>query len=154
MSLSMITDRTAADVNTAAALRLKIQSGQTLTENEQGIFERGACTITMLNRVENAQKYLAEVLNGHSYKVSITNKTWQNNQIFEYADYIRLLDNESTLKNAFAVYKDTPKTPDYLYGWQEANDIEKILIDIEALIGEMKKNFKKCGTFKCGGDIL
>ena len=148
MSLSMITDRTATDINTSKTLRLKIQAGQTLTDSEMQAFERGACTNTMLNRIESAQKELAGLLNKYGYFVTIQNKIdWSINDIFDYSNYMRLLGNLNKLKNAFYVYSTTPETPVYMY---EANRIEKILVDIESNINYMKSKFRQCGTFDCG----
>lgn len=146
----MITDRTLNDVSIANALRLKIQSGQTLAESELEAFERGACTTTMLNRIENKQKELALLLNKFSYTISITNKTWTNTQIFKHEDYLRILNNLEKLKNAFFTIASTPETPTYLYGYTEANDVEKILVDIENELNQMKTKFRQCGTFNCG----
>ena len=155
MSLVLITDRTGADVSNAKMLRLKIQSGSALTETEKSAFERGTCTKTMLNRIETAQKTLAEDLNNLQYKISISNKTdWTYTDIFDNANYERLLNNLEKLKDAFFTYPTTPQTPSYMYGFKEANDIEKILFDIEQLIEEMKKNYIKCGTIQCGGELL
>lgn len=151
MSLSMITDRTAADVMAANVLRLKIQSGLTLTTTETAAFERGTCTATMLNRIENAQKTLAETLRGSGYMVSIENKTnLTATDIFGNADYRRLLENIALLRSAFYTYSSTPDTPGYIYGWKEANDIEKILKDIDDMIADMKSRYRECGTFSCG----
>lgn len=155
MSLVLITDRTGADVSNAKMLRLKIQSGSALTETEISAFERGTCTKTMLNRIETAQKTLAEDLNNLQYKISISNKTdWIYTDIFDNANYERLLNNLEKLKDAFFTYPTTPQTPSYMYGFKEANDIEKILFDIEQLIKEMKENYIKCGTIQCGGELL
>lgn len=146
----MITDRTLSDVSNANLLRKKIQSGQTLTDAEKTAFERGACTVAMLNRIESKQAELAVLLNGYSYMVSVENKQWTYSGLFTNADYLRLLNNLDKLKNAFYVFSDTPDTPSYLYGYQEANDAEKILVDIENMINSMTANFRQCGTFQCG----
>lgn len=151
MNLSMITDRTGTDVTTAATLRTKIQSGQSLTDSEKTAFERGACTITMINRVENAQKSLSDLLNKYKYTVNISNKTnWTNGEIFNNANYMRLLQNLRALRNAFYTYNTTPNTPTYIYGYEEANNIEKILVDINSMIESMESNFRECDTFYCG----
>lgn len=151
MNLSMITDRTGTDVTTAETLRAKIQSGQSLTDSEKKAFERGTCTIVMLNRVENAQKSLADLLNKYKYTVNISNKTnWANGEKFDNANYARLLQNLRALRNAFYTYNTTPKTPTYIYGYSEANDIEKILVDINSMIESMESNFRECDTFYCG----
>lgn len=146
----MITDRTSADAARADTLRKKIQAGNTLTDEEKAAFERGACTIDMLNRIEKKQAELRDILNGYAYTVNFESKTWAYTDIFTYADYMRLLNNLKKLKDAFFFYSSTPSVPEYMYGYQEANDIEKILVDIESTIDDMKGRFRQCGTFKCG----
>ncbi len=154
MSLTMITDRTGTDAETAALLRLKVQSGQTLTSTENQAYERGICSVTMLNRIENAQKNLAEALISAGYMIRIQNKTWTENDILYRADYNRILQNLDVLKNAFTVYASTPGNPGFLYGWKEANEAEKILSDLDSAVSDMKQNYKLCGKAKCGGDRL
>ncbi len=105
----------------------------------------------MLNRIEMKQAELGVILNGYAYMVHIENKTdWQNTDIFTFQDHQRLLNNLDALKQAYYTYSTTPKTPTYMYGYEEANNIEKILVDIEKMIEDMKSRFRECGTFKCG----
>ena len=151
----MITDRTQQDVSAAALLRLKIQSGQTLTDTEKTAFERGALTITTLNRIENKQKEIAELLKKYAYQHGITAKTdWAYSDIMLLDEYNRILNNLTYLKTAFFVNPDTPETPTDLTDYKKTNAAEKILVDLEKLIEILKTNFKKCGTFQCGGDYL
>lgn len=155
----MITDRTAQEVELGRTLRKKIQAGHTLSAAEIATLQRVSCTASMLNRIENKQAELRELLDTESYFSGITNKTWGNSANndrtdFRLTEYTRILENCKKLKDAFTKYPSTPDTPTYLYGWQEANAVEKILVDIEALIAELKENYRKCGTFQCGGDTL
>lgn len=146
----MITDRSISDVNSTELLRKKMQSGQSLTVAEKAIFERGTCTAEMLNRIENKQSELALILNGYSYMVNITTKQWTYADIFSNADYNRILGNLNKLRQAFYTYANTPVTPVYLYGYLEANNAEKILVDIENMISDMEGYFMQCGTFQSG----
>ena len=140
-----------ADVETAKTLRGLLQAGNTLTNEQVLALERGSCTINMLNRIESKQAELAVILNEYAYTVNIENKTdWQTSDIFTYQDHQRLLDNLNILKQAYYTYATTPKTPTYIYGYEEANSIEKILVDIEAMIEDMEGRFRECGTFECG----
>lgn len=147
----MVIDRTQADVEAAKMLLAKVQSGQMLTTAEKAAIERGTCTITMLNRVESKQKELAELLNEHYYMVSIVNKiNWRYKDIFTYQDHKRLLSNLDKLQQAFFVYTNTPPTPTYLYNYLNANNIEKILVDVESMLDDMIDRFRECNTFYCG----
>lgn len=147
----MVTDRTAADVETAKMLIKKIQSGQTLTTSEKTAIERGTCTYTMLNRIEAKQKELVELLNGYGYMVSIDNKiNWKRTDLYTKQNHDRLLNNLNNLKDAYYTYQGTPTTPDYLFNYTNANDVEKILVDIENIIDDMVTRFRECNTFYCG----
>ena len=147
----MIYDRTQADVDTAKILRAKVQSGQTLTEAEISAIERGSFTPATLNRIESKQAALAGILYGYAYLVHIENKIdWDNHDIFTYQNHQRILNNLDALKRAYYSYASTPNTPSYMFGLLEANDIEKILVDIENMITDMVSRFRECGTFECG----
>ncbi len=147
----MIDNRTLADVETAKTLRGLLQAGNTLTNEQITALERGSCTINMLNRVEMKQAELAVILSGYAYMVHIENKTnWQTSDIFTFQEHQRLLNNLDILKQAYYIYSTTPKTPTYMYGYEEANSIEKILVDIENMIADMASRFRECGTFECG----
>lgn len=148
----MIVDRTANDVLLADTLRKKIQSGQTLTENEQAQFERGFCTIEMLNRINEKILFLEDQLNQYAYRVQATQDTQERtfDEVLTASEYNNIFNNLNKLKAAFSVYTDTPNTPTYLYDYKSANDVEKILVDIENRIIDMEAGFRHCNTFECG----
>ena len=62
----MIVDRTFNDVAEADTLRKKYKRGMPLQQEEQAQFERGACTITMLNRINAKINELEDLLNGYA----------------------------------------------------------------------------------------
>ena len=147
----MICNRTQADIDYAKEIRAKLQAGESLTSDEITALNKGSFSIDLLNRVESKQSELAAILNGYAYTVNMENKTdWQSSEIFDFSDHKRLLDNLDKLKKAFFVYKTTPSTPAYMYGYLEANAVEKILVDIERMVDDMVSSFRECGTFKCG----
>ena len=148
----MIVDRTFNDVAEADTLRKKIQAGDALTTEEQAQFERGACTITMLNRINAKINELEDLLNGYAYMVDATlyadSKAY--NGLLTAVEYNNIFANLNKLKTAFYIYPTTPNTPAYLYDFQSANNIEKILVDIESMITDMTSRFRECNTFECG----
>ena len=148
----MIFDRTQNDVDTAIRLRKeKVQNFQELTENEIAILEKGMLTINTLNRIEEKQEDLKGILNDMGYwNTPITNKVWGENDIFNVADFQRILDNTNVLRQAFFVYKTTPNTPPISYHWQDINALEKILFDLDVMINDVKSNYRECGTFESG----
>ena len=57
----MIFDRTQEDIEKAYELRSKLQNGDSLTESEMTLLERGTLTINTLNRIEEKIIQLIEV---------------------------------------------------------------------------------------------
>ena len=147
----LICNRTKQDVENAKILRENLQNGETLTNEQIQVLERGTITINTLNRIEQKQSELEGVLNELRYMVHIPTKTdWTAGDIFTFQDHQRLLSNLDSLKQAYYTYITTPDTPTYVFDWQKANDIEKILVDIEKMINDMILRFRECGTFECG----
>lgn len=147
----MIIDRTANDVSLAKTLRAKLQSGQLLSDAEVSIMERGTLTINTLNRIENKQAELKELLeNVGYYNTPIQNKTWEYTECFKENEFQRILNNLNVLRNAFFVYTDTPNTPPISFHYENINALEKVLFDIETMLNDMIDRFRECGTFECG----
>nr|DAG28536.1 MAG TPA: hypothetical protein [Caudoviricetes sp.] len=147
----MIFDRTQTDVNTAKTLiETKVKKFITLTDAETATLERGTLTINTLNRIENKLAELQTLLNSMGYFTEeFTSTTWTYSDYFHQADFDKMLNSLNKLKNAFFVsVTDVPN--DNYRQYQTINAVEKILYDIERLIGVMKNNYRKCGTFECG----
>ena len=118
---------------------------------------------TDLNRVEKWCEYLADLLNSYSYPVNITVKTdWlmvldENEDRIEELENVfpteaemeRIRSNVNTLKTAFYSFTNVPANLDYMT-YQKANDIEKILSEIDTLINNMVNVFRSSGTFFAG----
>lgn len=148
----MIFDRTQNDVDTAIILRReKVQTFQELTESEIETLEKGTMTINTLNRIEGKQEILKGLFNEMGYwNTPTTNKVWDATQIFNVDEFQRIIDNTNILRNAFFVYKDTPKTPPVSYHFEDINSLEKILYDLDVMINDVKSRYRRCGTFRCG----
>ena len=102
-----------------------------------------------LNRIENAVKYLSDLLNTYGYTNTTINKTdWSIDELRKQEDCDRIKTNYEALKNAYAYKFEVPA-----FNWatiQEANNIEKILADIENMIDNMKTAFRYSNTFYAG----
>jgi hypothetical protein len=147
----MIFNRTSEDVQNAYQIRLKLGSGEELTESEYVTLERGTLTINSLNRIENKQAELENYFNENFYfSEKLKLKTWNFDDIFDETELPRIIENIEILKNAFYVFLDTPKTPIPAYHYQNINDIEKILFDLEEMLNDMINRYRECGTFECG----
>lgn len=148
--MNLVYDRTAQDVETA-----RTQRGTTLTPL------KGCYNITDMNRVELAVKTLAAALTAAGYPVEVTpvlteDREWQEGDIVRRAQWTTYLDNVQRLRDAYYTLAETgelPKPEDKLK-YTGANTIEKVLADIDLLIGCMKASYRRCGTFRAGNNAV
>lgn len=151
----MIYNRTQADIDTAIAIRARLQSGETLTEADINALERGTLTINTLNRIEQKQTELKELFNSIGYwdTDNIVNRQWHYDDFFKKADFDRILANLEILQNAYYIYANTPNVPNANYRrFETINAVENILADLEKMIEDMSDNYRYCGDAECGGD--
>ena len=148
----MIYNRTNFDVTESKRIRNEIiKNGISPSASEIETLERGTVGIETLNRIENKQTELKEKCNKLGYwNVNITNKTWDYTDVFDTTEFDRLINNVAMLRSGFLVFLATPKTPDALYHYQNFNDMEKILFDLDEMSKEITLLFKECGNFYCG----
>lgn len=123
--LHLVTDRTAADVNAGNA--------------------KGTYTAEDLNRVGAAMNYVADRLKAVGYDPHISPKTdWKDEDWVDQASQAVYLGDLEELRKQFSMMKSTPKVPPRIlatgintndgltHTW--ANDIERILKDVDALL--------------------
>ena len=144
--MELITDRTQADVNRVKELAAKGKAG-TWTAAEQAEWLaglKGAYNYTDWNRVESAVAEIASLL-GVSLE---TVTTWSATSVPTEADAARYLANVRKLKTVCQGLSGTPNAPESMqrFTYKEANDIEKILTDIEIVI----YSWVRCGEVYCG----
>lgn len=149
----MIIDRTQEDLNSAIFIRDNlVKKFQTLSNEQIKTMERGTMTCNTLNRIEQKQEELKRLINPMGYwNTNIAHKTdWTVGDIFTEADYQRIIDNENVLRKAFFTYSDTPETPLISFHYDDLNALEKILVDLDVMINDVKSNYRQCGAFTCG----
>lgn len=140
--MQLITDRVQADVNRVDQLAARISAG-TATAAEQTEWAsdlKGAYNASDLNRVGAAVAYVAGRLNGYGYAVTVNPKQdWTVSDIPTQESMTAYLADVAALRGAIAVMASTPPTPDSASGltWQEANNIEQILLDVDELLTRM-----------------
>lgn len=155
--MAFITDRDENDVTHAKELIDKIKSDgwEALSEDEQAEYLAGlrGCynIIEDVLRVENEVDRIDTELTSLGYLREVNVKTdWQRGDIFDSDNAARYLQNVKKLRGSFAVKPSTPQTPDSFKPYNNANDIEKILCDVDGLINNMQSAFIPCGTRECG----
>lgn len=122
---------------------------RTQNDVEQGT-SKGYYNYTDLNKVEAWCEYLANLLTSYSYPVSITiKKNWTMSDLPKTTDMERIRNNVDKIKTAFHAYTDVPENLNYMT-IEKANDIEKILSEIDFLTKNMISSFRYSNTFNSG----
>ena len=142
---TLVTDRTEADYKRWVYLREKgflnmtaDERAEWLAGNMKGSYNKGD-----LNRAGEALNYLRDRLaeaNYITYQTDFTAKTnWTVTSIPTAADLTYYLKCVSNIRGAMAQFENTPPAPTDKGSltYTEANNIEKILIDVETLINNM-----------------
>lgn len=143
--MNLVYDRTEQDVETA-----RTQRGKVLTPL------KGCYNASDMNRVAAAVTEIAAELNSAGYTVTVNPRTYAESDIIRRSDFAAYLANVQTLRDAIAVRASTPELPaaDAKLDFVGANNIEKILADLDELLGWMTYSQKYCGTFAAGQTIL
>ena len=138
---TLVTDRTEADASRYSELRDKGWAAMTTAERaewQSGM--KGAYNASDLNRIASAMAYLSQRFASAGYSVPISSPTdWANGDIPTKGDLDTYLDDLRRIRAALAVMDTTPEAPesmDYLT-WAKANDIEKILVDVDDALGRL-----------------
>ena len=143
MLSNLITDRTQADFERWRTLRDK--GFEAMTEEERAEFARdmkGAYNASDLNRVGVALNYLKDRLTAAGYLLGTefeAREDWSINEIPTADQFTAYIKAVETIRAALARTAATPTTPADVGGLdiQAANDIEKILLEVEGQINKM-----------------
>lgn len=138
---SLIYDRTQADVEQAAYLGSlwDAQTGEwtgtalQLAQWMGGL--KGTCNASDLNRVGQAVQYVADRMTAAGYSVTVSPKmNWNMTDIPTTTAMAAYLGNVRALRAVLTV--TAPQVPLDMDGltWQQANDIERILVEIDAAL--------------------
>ena len=131
--LSLITDRTRADV-----------ANQT---------DKGFYNASDLNRVGAAVEYIAGRFAALGYDCPVTvKKDWLTTDAPTASQMEAYRQNIVTLRGQIAVMQSTPNAPASMAGlnYVKANDIEHILLDLDALIDKLIKSWYFSGELYAG----
>lgn len=152
--LNLITDRTQADVDRVRQLAQKGFGNMTADEKTEWLNGlKGAYNASDLNRVGAAVAYVAGRLKGYGYAVSVSpRQDWQVSDIPTPESMTAYLADVAALRAALTVAADTPEVPEDMerLTWQEANDIEQILVDVDELLTRMAAAWFYSGEIYAG----
>ena len=154
--MNLVYDRTAEDVERALTLAKKAEAG-TLTDTEKTEWlagMKGCYNAADMNRVEAAVQTLAVELNAAGYTVETIPQSFAETDIIRLLQWRQYLANVQSLRDAYYTLAETGQLPDAAdkLDYIGANTIEKILADIDLLIGWMKSSYRRCGTFRAGNN--
>jgi len=135
---SLIYDRTQEDVEYA------------LNNPDSSLFLKGTYNYTDLNRIEEWCEYLANELTNYNYPVSITTKTdWAMEDFPTMVQMNRIRLNVKEIKDAYYSYTNLPTNVNQMT-YTKANQIEKILDEINSLFNNMRNYFVYSGVANSG----
>lgn len=107
---------------------------------------------TDLNRIEQWCKYISDLLIKYGYKIHLDIKTDWTNFDFPYkSEMERIRNNVKKLKQAYTSFTNVPSNLDNMT-WQKANDIERILHEIDYILKWMENNFIYSGVGNVGNN--
>ena len=168
----LVTDRTEADFNRAQELDGKGWDAMTDAEKVEWSGNlKGAYNISDLIRVTAAMEYLTDLLRGYGYNVDYqpvsithadgtTDTTWKETDEPTYSHLERYRLNVAAVRAVLSMLPTTPDTPARIVAssvgatdgltWSGANDIERILEDVEQLINNMAAAWYYSGDLYAG----
>lgn len=153
--LPVVTDRAQSDVTRLKYLRNKGWDNMSAAERAEWLGTlKGAYNYTDLNRVGQNVRFLVDELAGYGYTVSVMPKVdWALGDIPTAAQMQQYLVDVAALKTTFYGTTELPATMTGLTA-EAANNIEKLLLEISTYITRMAEGFLKCGTQKCGSEVI
>lgn len=155
--LNLITDRTDADVTRAETLNDAGFKDWTAAEVAEYLSDlKGAYNASDLNRVESAVQYVLErfKVNGYDDLYPVIKTDWVITEFMNVSETQRYLQNIRDLRRQFVQPDGTPEVPDDMdnFTFEEANDIERILVIIDEYITKIEQAFFYSGELY-GGEI-
>ena len=144
---TLITGRAQSNVAAAAAY---IASGGRLPSDYRGCYN-----YTDRNRVGAAAASLAASIASYGYRVgTVEGKSdWEPETDVTPGNSARYLGDIQNIKSAFYGTTPLPDTMDRL-GWEDANNIERLLVEVNGYVRLMERAFVRCGAFNSGQEVI
>lgn len=122
-------------------------------EDVANLTKKGFYNASDLNRVGEAVQYISDTLHGYGYAVEVSPKTdWSMTDIPRKSQMDQYVRDVAALRAAISVYTSTPTAPPNMekLTWQKANDIKKILFDLDEIITKMSAAWFYSGDLYAG----
>lgn len=116
---------------------------------------KGTYNATDLNRVQNACDEIAAALTAAGFPVALswTRSSWAVSYIPTETEMSEYLDNIGLIKAALPNNAPSPPASMAYLTYEGANDIERMLFEVETLLNNMLSTFPRSGVWSCGGVI-
>lgn len=119
---------------------------------------KGNYNVSDFDRIQEWQLYIKEILNENGYYVKPlwTHEHWDKYYLPRMSDINNIKNNLQILKDAFYDIPNTPAVPstqENFIDYTRANDIEKILLDIDLLIPKIEMAYRYADFLYAGEDI-
>lgn len=109
---------------------------------------KGAYGANDYNRIGEWVNYLTSVLRYYGYYTGVSlREDWDIRELPTEEDHSKYINAIKSVRGALEVFVSTPRAPDSikelmaLNGWDRANDIERILRDVNIIISLIVKDF-------------
>ena len=152
---NLIVDRTLSDVQEVVQLCERANGGDATAKQRLETEDlKGAYNATDLNRVGNACLYLYNLMDRMGYLVPqfvLPKPDWTISDVPTSAQMQDYISNLNALKSVFSTAQSIPQNMDNLT-FTDANNIEKLLVEIEDQIERISEIFIRCNmiTAFCG----
>lgn len=162
LEVNLITDRSLLDVVRWRELRDKGWSSMSDVERQEWLGEitttpaatKGMYTHNDLNRVERAVNFISSRLRDAGYKVPVlvTKTDWVYTDQITDDDMVRYFKNVEILRSFLKTFAGTPAAPTtkYKFNYEKANDVEKILTNVNKAVVNLTKSWCYTGEFISG----
>lgn len=152
--MNLITDRTLQDVQRWKFLRDKGWNMSVEEQEEWLSAMKGSYGATDMNRVEAVVKLLSERLHdlGYLHGFLITKQDWTNQDIPTKTDMDRYFGNVTAMRESITLPVGTPNAPStgQRFDYEMANNLEKILIEIDRVTNDLQKSWLYAGDIFTG----
>jgi hypothetical protein len=136
------------------------EEGAVYTDNDALIVKvgdvyelKGCLNLLDLNRIESNIAYLAERMESYSYAPNIHFKQWNRDDLPNFNDMTRIMENVQALVSAF-YSPDNPPPLSAMTHYAGINAIEENLYLLKQLLDCMESSFSKVGTIKSGSTMF
>lgn len=112
--------------------------------------QKGAYNYTDINRVGDAMLALADLLTDAGYSTHVHPRKFKETDFISPADEQYYLRQAAIIHGSFPLYGTTPKVPPMVRDYRQANDVEKILYDIDELLKKTQSQVVYAGEVFLG----